>query len=560
MFRMKRLIFFLFLLVCMNMLHSQVVDAGQNDTICNLVPVQLSATQDSYTNYFYSRWIPSRTLSDSTILNPVASPTTTTTYYFSSYYEDDTNLVYNGDFEMGTAGITSGYVQGFGSSGLYPEGTYAVVHYPGAVHPGFPTGLYDHTYGTIAGNFMAVNGAGTPNTNVWSQTVNVLPNTDYVFYTWVVTMVAADTSQVSQLQFSINNVLIGSVFTAPYPLSLGWQQFYTAWNSGSNTTALIKIVNQNTTLSGNDFGLDDIHFAPIIPATDSVTVYVGAPINVNNTVSICDGTSYFFNGEFLTSPGLYHDTLMTSLGCDSILNLQLYFGDPVSVDLGNDRKFCKDDYSSFTLNPGSYNEYHWSDSSANSSLTVNVSGTYSVTVSDAMGCSASDSVTIEFIDNPHVSIQNNTGDFCEEYFADLFAVTDIEADFLWNTGATDQMIVASSSGKYSVTADNNGCVNTAYYVINPCEYNLYLPNCFTPTGHDGLNDYFSLPNPEGIKSMEIYIYNRFGGLVFFSYDPYFKWDGKYLGKIYTGTIYGYYIKIIPKSGDKMIVKGYVTVL
>jgi len=524
------------------------------------MPVQLTATYDSYTTYYDQYWIPSATLDDSTSLTPIATPTTTTTYYFLSYYEDDTNLVVNGDFESGSAGIISSYNVGTGSSGLYPEGTYAVVHYPGAVHPGFPTNLYDHTNGTIAGNMMAVNGAGTPNTNVWSQNITVIPNTNYVFYTWVATLVAANTSEVSQLQFSINGLLIGNVFTAPYPASLGWQQFYTIWNSGASNTALITIVNQNTTLSGNDFALDDIHFAPIIPATDSVTIYVGATVYVNNTVSICDGTSYFFNGEFLTSPGLYHDTLMTSLGCDSILNLQLYFGDPVSVDLGNDRKFCKDDYSSFILNPGSYDEYHWSDSSANYSLTVSVSGTYSVTVSDAMGCSASDSVTIEFIDNPHVSIQNNTDDFCEEYFADLLAVTDIEADFLWNTGATEQMIVATSSGKYSVTADNNGCVNTAYYVINPCEYDLYLPNCITPTGHDGLNDYFSLPNPDGIKSMEIYIYNRFGGLVFFSYDPYFKWDGKYLGKIYTGTTYAYYIKIIPKSGDKMIIKGYVTVI
>jgi hypothetical protein len=41
----------------------------------------------------------------------------------------------------------------------------------------------------------------------------------------------------------------------------GWQFLGTTWNSGANTSAILRIVNQNTALGGNDFALDDIHFS-----------------------------------------------------------------------------------------------------------------------------------------------------------------------------------------------------------------------------------------------------------------------------------------------------------
>lgn len=50
-------------------------------------------------------------------------------------------------------------------------------------------------------------------------------------------------------------------------------------------------------------------------------------VNLSNTasisVSICSGTSYFFNGASLISPGIYKDTLVNISGCDSILTLNL---------------------------------------------------------------------------------------------------------------------------------------------------------------------------------------------------------------------------------------------
>lgn len=40
-------------------------------------------------------------------------------------------------------------------------------------------------------------------------------------------------------------------------------------------------------------------------------------------ITTCDNQPYYFKGEFLTKPGIYHDTLPTIYGCDSIIRLVL---------------------------------------------------------------------------------------------------------------------------------------------------------------------------------------------------------------------------------------------
>src|SRR5690606_242669 len=92
-------------------------------------------------------------------------------------------LIVNGDFEMGNVGFTStyGYVDPSIQNGMYPEGIYTVSNNPNHTHNNFWG--RDHTTGT--GNFMIVNGAGSPVT-IWQQTVTVQPNTTYYFSAWAI--------------------------------------------------------------------------------------------------------------------------------------------------------------------------------------------------------------------------------------------------------------------------------------------------------------------------------------------------------------------------------------
>lgn len=62
---------------------SHTVDAGQTDTVCTGAPSNLLGSVNPAGNYTY-RWSPAQTLSDSTIINPVANPLSTTRYFLTA--------------------------------------------------------------------------------------------------------------------------------------------------------------------------------------------------------------------------------------------------------------------------------------------------------------------------------------------------------------------------------------------------------------------------------------------------------------------------------------------
>ena len=76
----------------------------------------------------------------------------------------------------------------------------------------------------------------------------------------------------------------------------------------------------------------------------------------------------------------------------------------------------------------------------------------------------------------------------------------------------------------------------------PVYENFYVPNAFSPDG-DGLNDVFKVTcNSENISSFRMYIYNRWGALVFESKEISLGWDGEYKGKPASQGVYVYKIE------------------
>ena len=294
--------------ITLNVTYSSVHASG-TAAICKGDSTQLNAT-----GAFIYAWSPSTGLSNDSIPNPVAKPNTTTTYTVTGTQQLG-NLIVNGDFSLGNVGFTSGYAYTpppNTNQGQYWVSTNAQPWNGGMAACG------DHTTGT--GNMLLVNGATSPNVSVYCQTVNVTPNTNYAFSTWLATLTA---NNPAQLQFSINGTLVGSVFTAS-PNNCIWQQFYQTWNSGASTTADICIINQNTVASGNDFALDDISFSPLCETTDTVRITVNPTYSKHDTAAICQGNSYTMpNGVVETTTGTYIDTLATVNGCDSIISTYL---------------------------------------------------------------------------------------------------------------------------------------------------------------------------------------------------------------------------------------------
>ncbi|MBK6837958.1 MAG: T9SS type A sorting domain-containing protein [Bacteroidetes bacterium] len=109
------------------------------------------------------------------------------------------------------------------------------------------------------------------------------------------------------------------------------------------------------------------------------------PIFSTLNVGICQGENYSFGGSLLTQSGVYSDSLISSLGCDSIIILTLTVHPlplPIVIAVGE------------TLSTQVFTTYQWMmdgdtiPGAMQSSWIALTDGFYSVLVTDANGCSA----------------------------------------------------------------------------------------------------------------------------------------------------------------------------
>ncbi len=432
-----------------------------NQSICVGECVDISVSGATY--YLWS--------TSSDIVNPtdpsqIVCPSATTTYDVTGYVAGG-NAVSNGNFSGGAVDFTSDYLL---NSNTQNEGTYFVTTNANFTHPGF-TGV-DHTTGT--GNFLVVNGSSTPNSSVWCQTISVQPNTDYVFSTWVSTLAIGSPAI---LQFSINGSTLGTPFTAPSVTNV-WDEFYATWNSGSNTTATICIVNQNTSLGGNDFGLDDIFFAALCSSTASVTVTVNqnpttsagnySPVCINapdvNLVGSPSGGSFSGTGVSgnVFDPSVGSQQITYSYtdgnGCSGTSTANLVVNQLPNVSAGLDQSVCQG--TMVTLNGAGASTYSWSGSVVNGvPFTANSTATYSVSGTDINGCVNSDQVIITALDLPQI-VAGNDQSVCA---GEAVTLNGSGAGTLnWSEGIENGVsFVPANTMTYTLSGtDANGCVGT----------------------------------------------------------------------------------------------------
>lgn len=115
-------------------------------------------------------------------------------------------------------------------------------------------------------------------------------------------------------------------------------------------------------------------------------------------------------------------------------------------------------------------------------------------------------------------------------------------------GYTDQVFTADSEGQYKVDITNSfGCVaSDETEVLSQCIPKLVAPNAFRPTSNQPANKEFSVFSFFITDDFQIFIYNRWGELVFQSNDRYFKWNGTYnnAGQALPSGSYAYVIKYV----------------
>jgi gliding motility-associated-like protein len=242
---------------------------------------------------------PTLTAANNTSTTPTVSPTTTTTYTVTSgVAANATNLVINGDFSMGDFGFVTDYVNYL--PGTVPatgvQGAYGVVTNPRNWFTPF-SNCADHT--TSSGNMLVADGSTTGTARVWYSPapITVIPGKNYTFSYFLTAVVNGGPAK---LEVLINNVPIGPVATAPSSPCV-WDEHSYVWNSGTNTTAIISIIDREA-FGNNDFAIDDLYFreTPSCLYQKSVTITVNpnpAPTIGTITHPTCSTTgSVVLNG------------------------------------------------------------------------------------------------------------------------------------------------------------------------------------------------------------------------------------------------------------------------
>jgi len=402
-------------------------------------------------------WSPAAGLSDPVGANPVASPAVTTKYHYTALVAGS-NLVINGDFSAGNASFLSDYL--YNPASGFNGGVYSVGPTPLNWLSANGPACKDHTNG--AGNMLLVNGAQQTDVRVWSQTVNVQPNTNYAFSAWLENI---STVNPAILQFSINGLRLGAPLTANVN-SCVWDQYHTVWNSGSAATAVISIVNENTGFSGNDFALDDISFAPVEMMTDSVTIDIETPsVNaVPSAASVCPGAAqqlkalgavsyswspvagldnaavadpvYSDPGNAATGAVPYIVTGTTARGCFATATVYITQL-PRSISLGPvDTVVCRD--SRVRLYGAGGNSYSWSpaalldNAGVASPLTSRIGSStkYVLTIKDLNNCTETDSLVVHMRPVPTFKAPPDQS-ICAGFNVLLTSDNDKADNFLW---------------------------------------------------------------------------------------------------------------------------------
>ncbi|MFK7903699.1 MAG: PKD domain-containing protein, partial [Chitinophagales bacterium] len=126
------------------------------------------------------------------------------------------------------------------------------------------------------------------------------------------------------------------------------------------------------------------------------------------------------------------------------------------------------DSGSTTLTASGGVSYLWNTGSTNASITVSplVNTDYSVTVTDANGCTDTHQVTVSTNTSSSISITANFEEICEGQSTLLVATTG--ASYSWSTGAITKRIpvTPTENTTYSVVVtDDNGCTGSAEITI-----------------------------------------------------------------------------------------------
>jgi gliding motility-associated-like protein len=241
------------------------------------------------------------------------------------------------------------------------------------------------------------------------------------------------------------------------------------------------------------------------------------------------------------APGSYTATITDAAQC--VTNVAFNVTEPTQLStvinntISANCPDSEDGGADLTVNGGTQPyAFNWSNGTHLNSLFSVAPGSYSVTVTDANNCTATQTATVTFNGTAIATSITHTDANCLQ---DVTGTADLTVNggaggytFYWSNYATTQNVTNLRAGTYSVVVtDANGCVkvdtvtiqelapggvcdtttDTTTVPVNNKPY-VMVPNAFSPNG-DGQNDIFAFYMNHAV-SVEVSIFNRTGSLVY----------------------------------------------
>lgn len=159
------------------------------------------------------------------------------------------------------------------------------------------------------------------------------------------------------------------------------------------------------------------------------------------------GGNFRVENAYQPNKAAFQDAFLLRYGCDV----------RVTVTPATSPSFCTG--GSVTLDAGAgFVQYEWNTGSVAQSITVSTSGTFSVTVTDKLGCRQTASIVVTVYPLPIPMVLSTTPTtFCQGDSVELMLGKPYSA-YQWSDNSTGATLVAKKSGTYTVTVtDANGC-------------------------------------------------------------------------------------------------------
>ncbi len=503
-------------------------------------------------------WTPAGTLSNDTINNPFASPTSTTTYVVTTIGTACTSMdsitvivgsvaaslttidpLCNGDttgsITTTTTGSNYNYLWSTGDTTAnltnIGAGTYvltvslgscqdtlsAVLAEPTVIGLSLSSSTNPTCNGDTTGIITIANSGGTtPYTYVWSNgaTTQDLNN------------VSAGTYNVTLTDDNGCTESLSVVLTEPSAISVSYSTTNVSCGGSNDGTA-------TATPTGGTPGYT--YFWDVTASNQTTATATNLTANTYSvTVTDLEGCMAEANGIFV-NPGIPVDsTAIPLVVITGIVDCDL---NPVGA---------------LAINTTNTYNYLWSNGATTRSVNALPAGTYSVTVSNSLGCSHVQTATINspFIPtiNPFIvnaglttttvtsgTLVNINGGNDQSFLGVTYNWTDPSTDVTIGTPtAHATTAMASITGAYVLTltataTDSTACQDTGSVVLNVESVYSGMPNAFTPND-DGINDLY---RPAGLGASDVLtfrIYNRWGQEVYNGDDlENMGWDGRFQG-------------------------------